>query len=102
MASGRKRAVGRELGSRRDAGLEAERPLAHVAEAALRRDPQGAIGLRQDRRRRRAGRRRRRAALDGSTPKAPMRAKKPYRSQHRGVDRRVASRVRQQASAARM
>ena len=48
MASGSDGAVRGDLGQARDAGLQAERPLAHVAEAPLRGDPEGAVAGGQD------------------------------------------------------
>ena len=81
-------------------GLDAERALAHVGEAALRGDPQRAVGAGQDSALAVAGSRRRRAAESRSTPKTPMPARRSGScSACLGIDRREAIDARRKAVA---
>ncbi len=90
-------AVGRELGEPHEAGLEAERALAHVAEAALRGDPERAVRRATGSRRWRVRKAAAPRGVSRSTPKAPMRREDPVALQHRGIDRRVALAAREEA-----
>ena len=83
-------AVGREFDEPRDAGLEPERTLAHIAEASLRGDPERAVRRRTGSRRLVRRKSRRAARAVEIDPEGADAAEDAVLLQHRGIDGRVA------------